>query len=53
MQKWQQSYQVKAPMHLGTFLLAGGLSLLLALITISALTLRAATANPINALKDE
>lgn len=53
MQKWQQSYQVKAPMHLGTFLLAGGMSLLLALITISALTLRAATANPINALKDE
>lgn len=48
-----QNYPFRIGIGIHHFLLAGGLSLLVAVLTISGLTLRAAAADPVKALRDE
>jgi putative ABC transport system permease protein len=53
MNKWLQNFAYRAPIQWWTFLLAGGFALLIALLTVSWQTIRAATANPVKALRYE
>lgn len=50
---WQSGFPYKAGISLSTFLLAGGLTLLIALITVGSQALKAAWANPVDSIKDE
>lgn len=53
MKQWLQSFAYRISLSIDTFLLAGGIVLLFTLTTISYQAIRAATANPVNSLKDE
>lgn len=51
--KWLQSFAYHIDLNIWTFILAGMLALLIAFITISFRTIKAATANPVESLKYE
>lgn len=51
--QWLQDFAYKAMPNLWTFLLAGGLALSIAMITVSVQTVRAALTNPVESLRHE
>ena len=53
MKKWVQSFPYQADIHVITFILAGGLAMLIALLTVSYRSFKAAGTNPVEALKYE
>ncbi len=53
MNKWLQSFAFRVEMEWWMFALAGGLALLIALLTVSTQALKAALANPVEALRYE
>jgi len=53
MHKWLQNYPYRVDINAGIFLVAAGFVLLIALITVSFQTIRAAVANPVNSLRSE
>jgi len=53
MHKWLQNYPYRVDINAGIFLAAAGFVLLIALITVSFQTIRAAVANPVNSLRSE
>ena len=53
MQRWLQDYAYRTTIGIWIFVLAGGLSLFIALFSVGYQTLRAATANPVNSLRYE
>jgi putative ABC transport system permease protein len=53
MRKWIEAYAYRTEIDLGIFLLAGFLSLAVALITIGFIVFRAASANPVESLRYE
>lgn len=53
MHKWLQDFEYQISISLWTFILAGGLSLLVALVTVSYQVVKAALANPVKALRSE
>jgi putative ABC transport system permease protein len=53
MQKWLEDYAYRVNVSWDVFLVAGGLSILIALLTISYQAIRAALANPVNGLRSE
>lgn len=53
LESWQSGFPYKAGISMSTFLLAGGLTLLIALITVGSQALKAAWANPVDSIKDE
>ena len=53
MDRWLENYAYKTELGVPVFLLAGGSAFLLALVTVGYQSLKAATANPINSLKDQ
>jgi putative ABC transport system permease protein len=50
---WQSGFPYKAGISVGTFVLAGGLTLLIALLTVGSQALKAAWANPVESLRSE
>lgn len=50
---WQSGFPYKAGISVSTFLLAGGLTLLIAFLTVGSQALKAAWANPVDSIKDE
>jgi putative ABC transport system permease protein len=53
MTKWLESYAYKTPLSWWIFALAGGLALLIALLTVSLQSWRASNSNPVKALRYE
>ena len=53
LQDWLMKYDYRIDIGAGVFLLAGGMALLITILTISFQALKAATANPVNALRSE
>ena len=53
MNKWLQNFAYRIDISWWVFALAGGLALVIALLTVSTQAIRAALANPIEALKYE
>jgi putative ABC transport system permease protein len=53
MNKWLQSFAFRVEMEWWVFALAGGLALLIALLTVSTQAIKAALANPVEALRYE
>jgi hypothetical protein len=53
MNRWLQGYAYRASIGIGMFVLAGGLGLFIALLSVGYQTLRAATANPVDSLRYE
>ncbi|HZY82895.1 MAG TPA: ABC transporter permease [Cyclobacteriaceae bacterium] len=53
MSKWLQDFESRITIGTGVFVLAGGLVITVAVITIGFQTLKAAMANPVEALKEE
>ena len=53
MNGWLQNFAYRINIHIGYFILAGLLTLTISALTVSYLTIKAATANPVNALKCE
>lgn len=53
MEAWQADFPYKAGISVWTFGLAGGLTLLIALITVGSQAIKAAWANPVDAMRDE
>lgn len=53
MQKWLQNYPYRIEMNACIFLLAAVFVLLIALVTVSFQTIKAAVANPVNSLRSE
>ncbi len=53
MNKWLQNFAYQVGLSLDTFLLAGVLALLIALLTVSFHAIRAAISNPVDALRHE
>ncbi len=53
MNKWLQSFAFRVEMEWWVFALAGGMALLIALLTVSFQALKAALANPVDALRYE
>lgn len=53
MDKWLQSFEVQTPMSIWIFILTGTMTILIALLTVSWQTFKAAKANPVKALKYE
>ena len=51
--RWLDLFPYRTDINVGLFLLAGGLLLLLAFLTVSYQTLRAATAAPVKSLRYE
>jgi putative ABC transport system permease protein len=51
--RWLESFQYKAPIHIGLFLVSGALLLVVALVTLSVQTIRAAHSNPVDSLRAE
>ncbi|HEY6901596.1 MAG TPA: FtsX-like permease family protein, partial [Puia sp.] len=51
--RWLEDFVYRAPVSIWTFLVSGGLVLLLGLLTVSIQTIRAATANPVKNLRAE
>ncbi len=50
---WLQNFAYRIDLGWGVFVLAGGLALVIALLTVSAQTIKAALANPVEALRYE
>ena len=50
---WLQSYAFRTEIHLGIFLLSTFITLIITFLTVSYLTVKAATANPVDALRYE
>ena len=50
---WLSSFVYRIDLNISYFLIAGLLSIVIALLTISAQTMKAASANPVDSLKDE
>ncbi|MEN2281128.1 ABC transporter permease [Algoriphagus sp. SE2] len=53
MQSWQEEFPYKAGLSVLSFLAAGGLTLLIAIITVGSQALKAAWSNPVDSIKDE
>ena len=53
MSRWLEGFSYKTPMHWWIFLLAGLITLVIALVTVSWQSWKAATENPVKALKAE
>lgn len=53
MSKWLQNFIYRITMDWLTFILAGMLALVLALITVSSLSIKAALANPVQSIRYE
>ena len=53
MEKWLQDFQYSIKIGAGIFIVAGLLSVVIALLTVSFQALRAAVSNPVNALRSE
>lgn len=53
MNKWLEGFAYKAPIHWWVFLIAGSLAVVVALVTISFQSIKAALMNPVNSLKSE
>ena len=53
MKKWLEDFTYQAPISWWIFVLAGILSILIALLTVSFQSIKAAIANPVNSLKTE
>ncbi len=53
MKNWLQNFEYRQDLSIGIFLLAGCLALILALLTVSSITWRAARRNPIEGLRYE
>ena len=53
MDKWLQDYAYRTEISWGIFILTGGISLLIALVTVSFQAVKAATANPVESLRYE
>jgi predicted permease len=53
MDKWLQDYENRIPLGAGVFLLAAGVTVLIAFLTVGYRSVRAATANPVKALRSE
>jgi putative ABC transport system permease protein len=53
MHRWLQEYSYRTTIGIWVFVLAGGLSLLIVLLSVGYQTLRAATANPVDSLRYE
>lgn len=53
MSRWLEGFSYKTPLHWWIFLLAGVITLLIALFTVSWQSWKAATENPVKALKSE
>lgn len=51
MNKWLQNFEYRASINSWTFIIAGGISLLIALLTVSTQAIRAALVNPVKSLK--
>ena len=51
MERWLQSFAYRIDMGLWSFIFSGGLALMIALATVTAQAVRAATANPVEALR--
>jgi putative ABC transport system permease protein len=51
--RWLQNYEYRLPVSGWVFALAGGLALLVALLTIGIRAIRAALANPVHSLRSE
>ncbi|GAA0872303.1 ABC transporter permease [Gangjinia marincola] len=51
--KWLENYPYRMELNIWIFLAAGGLALIIAIITISQRTIRAAIANPVKSLRTE
>jgi putative ABC transport system permease protein len=50
---WLESFAYKTPVGIMLFLVAGASALTIALLTVSFESVRAASANPVNALRNE
>ncbi|KAB7732850.1 FtsX-like permease family protein [Rudanella paleaurantiibacter] len=53
MQQWLQGFAYKIDMSIGVFVGAGGLAILIALLTVSYQSIRAARVNPVKSLRSE
>lgn len=53
MKQWLQVFEYRISLHVGTFILAGLIALLIALATISYRTMKATRVNPVNSLRQE
>ncbi|MBN2102684.1 ABC transporter permease [bacterium] len=53
MKKWLQNFAYRIDLTIWPFILAGGAALIIALLTVSWQTIRAATANPVESLRYE
>lgn len=53
MQSWQEEFPYKAGLSVLSFLAAGGLTLLIAILTVGSQALKAAWSNPVDSIKDE
>ncbi|WP_400077336.1 ABC transporter permease [Winogradskyella sp. R77965] len=53
MSKWLQNYAYSIDLNILVFLMAGGIALIIAIITIAGKTISAATSNPVNSLRAE
>ncbi len=53
MHQWLQGFAYKVPINLLVFFYAGGVALLIALLTVSFESLRAAVGNPVDSLRNE
>ncbi|MBT1712161.1 ABC transporter permease [Fulvivirgaceae bacterium PWU5] len=51
--RWLESFQYKAPVHVGMFLASGAFLLAVAMVTLSFQTIRAAHGNPVDSLRSE
>ena len=53
MNKWLQDFAFRIDLNWGVFAITGGIALVIALVTLSFQTIRAATTNPVNSLRSE
>jgi putative ABC transport system permease protein len=53
MDKWLQNFAYRTGLKIGTFLLSGTLAFMIALLTVSYQTIKAASANPVDSLRYE
>ncbi|MEM6841188.1 MAG: ABC transporter permease [Bacteroidota bacterium] len=53
MSRWLENFAYQVDIGIGILVLAGGISLIITLLTVSYQSIRAALANPVNSLRDE
>jgi len=53
MEKWLQDYAYRTSINWWIFIVTGGISILIAITTVSFQAIKAATANPVESLKYE